>query len=89
MRNETMSRGRILLVGTVCLLTFIIARAGYGCAVCFGDKDSPMTHGMNAGIFVLLGFIGVVLAAFATFFIYLWWRARNPILETLTLEPTK
>lgn len=73
----------------ICLLGALIAQAGYACPACFGDKDSPMTHGMNAGIFVLLGFIGVVLASFAAFFVYLWWRARHPILGTLELEPNR
>lgn len=69
----------------VCLLCLLVAQAGYGCATCFGDKDSPMTHGMNAGIFVLFGFIGLTLAAFAAFFVYLWWRAKNPVFQTMEL----
>jgi hypothetical protein len=44
-----------------------------------------MTHGMNAGIFVLFGFIGLTLAAFAAFFVYLWWRAKNPVFQTMEL----
>ena len=78
-----------LFQGLACLVCATIAQAGYGCAACFGDKDSPMTHGMNAGIFVLLGFIGLLLASFAAFFVYLWWRAKHPILEAMKLEPNR
>ena len=46
------------------------------CPVCFGASDSPMAQGVNMGIYVLLGITSGVLAAFATFFIYLIRRAR-------------
>jgi hypothetical protein len=45
------------------------------CPVCFGQNDSPMAWGTNAGIFFMLGVTGAVLAAFAAFFIYLMRRA--------------
>ena len=63
--------------------------AARACAVCFGNQDSPMTHGLNAGILFLLGVMGMVLASFAAFFVYLWWRSRHPLLETAALEPTQ
>jgi len=47
------------------------------CAACFGKSDSPMAHGMNAGILVLLGVIGTVLCAAATFFVFLARRAAT------------
>jgi hypothetical protein len=46
------------------------------CPVCFGQNDSPLASGVNMGIFVMLGVTGVVLAGFASFFIYLMRRAR-------------
>lgn len=49
------------------------------CATCFGDPDSPLTKGMNVGILVLLGFTVVVLAAFATLFLY--WARRHRLNE--------
>jgi hypothetical protein len=51
-------------------------RAALACPVCFGQSDAPMAQGVNMGIFFLLGVVGVVLAAFAAFFIYLARRAR-------------
>jgi hypothetical protein len=59
---------------TACLLA--APRAALACPVCFGQNDSPLAKGVNMGIFMMLGIVGVVLAAFATFFVYLMRRAR-------------
>jgi len=47
------------------------------CAVCFGAADSPQFKAMQIGILVLLGVTGAMLAAFATFFLYLRRRIRE------------
>lgn len=47
------------------------------CATCFGQSDSPMAKGMNAGIFMLLCCIMAVLAAIAVFFFYILRRASR------------
>jgi hypothetical protein len=31
------------------------------CAVCYGNPESPMTHGMNMGVLTLMGFISFIL----------------------------
>jgi hypothetical protein len=46
-------------------------RAILACPVCFGQSDSPLASGINSGIFVMLGLIGVLWVAFACFFIHL------------------
>ena len=46
------------------------------CSVCFGQSDSPLAKGTNMGIFFMLGVTGVMLAAFASFFVYLIRRKR-------------
>lgn len=48
-----------------------------GCAACFGQSDSPLAHGMNAGIFTLLAVIGVMLTMVASFFVFITRRARQ------------
>jgi len=53
-----------------------VPRAALACPVCFGQSDSPLALGINYGILAMLGFIGSVLVAFASFFIYLVRRAR-------------
>jgi hypothetical protein len=45
------------------------------CAACYGQSDSPMAHGMNAGIFALLGVISAVLCGAGAFFVVLARRA--------------
>jgi hypothetical protein len=57
-----------LLVLAVVILAAPSARA---CAACFGQSDGPMARGMNAGIFTLLGVIGIVLCGFFALMIYL------------------
>lgn len=61
----------------VALLIVGAPRAAFACPVCFGQTDSPLAWAVNMGVFVMLGFVGVVLSAFAAFFIYLARRARR------------
>lgn len=56
------------------------------CSVCFGNPESGMTQGMRAGIWVLLGVTGVVLAGFVVFIVYLVRRARMFEPSTMGLE---
>lgn len=41
------------------------------CATCHGQSDSPLAHGMNAGIFTLMGVILTVLTGIALFFVHI------------------
>jgi len=52
-------------------------RAALACPVCFGQSDSPMAAATNAGIWMMLGVVAVMLAAFASFFIYLSRRMKR------------
>ena len=63
-------------VSLLVALILAVPRAALACPVCFGQSDSPMAQGVNMGIFFLLGVIGVVLAGFAAFIVYLARRAR-------------
>lgn len=45
------------------------------CAACYGKSDSNMAKSLNAGIFCLMGVVGVVLAGAASFFVFLSRRA--------------
>ena len=72
---------RILLLVAVALVAF--TGSSTACSVCFGDPESPMTKGMAAGILVLLGFIGTVLAGISAFFIYV---IRRPEARDLELD---
>jgi uncharacterized membrane protein len=65
--------GRALLVA----LVLAVPRVALACPVCFGQSDSPMAQGVNMGIYFLLAVVAGVLAAFASFFIYLARRAKT------------
>jgi len=64
-----MSRaGTILLLA--CLVASLSGSQVFACATCYGASDSPMAQGMNMGILVLLGFIGMVLTGVVAFFVH-------------------
>jgi hypothetical protein len=74
-----MRRSRILHTAGafgIAFLTSIPATAS-ACAACFGQSDSPMAKGMNAGVFALLAVITSVLIAIALFFAYILRRAAR------------
>lgn len=47
----------------------------FACAACYGQSSDPLAHGMNWGIFTLLGIVALMLSAIATFFFVLMRRA--------------
>ena len=49
----------------------------FPCSVCYGNPESPMSHGMNMGVLTLLGFIGFVLCAVAYSIISISIRTKN------------
>lgn len=63
----------LILIGTFCAFGSKL----HACATCFGQSDSDMAKGMNAGIFVLLAFVALFWAAFGSFFFFIVKRARE------------
>jgi hypothetical protein len=60
------------------LLVFASTSSVWACAACAGGKtDSELAQGMNAGIFTLLGVVGLVLGGAATFGFYIVRRAAR------------
>ena len=59
------------------LLTFLIAQPALPCSVCAGDPNSTMVQGVQAGVLVLLGVVGVVLGGVATLLLFWVRRAAN------------
>lgn len=57
------------------LIALAAVPSAFACATCYGASDSPLAQGMNWGIMVLLGFIGTVLLAISSFFVYIVRRA--------------
>ena len=65
---------------TSILITFIPGYV-FQCAVCYGNPESPMTHGMNMGVLTLLGFISFVLLIIAYSIITLSIRKKTMLLK--------
>ena len=63
-----------VLVGMAALLD---AQSSQACSVCYGDPNSGMVQGAKAGVLVLLGVAGVVLAGLASVLIFWMRRAAN------------
>ena len=57
-------------------LFFGLNHNAHAYATCYGESDSPMAEGMNAGIFVLLAIVGCTLAAIAGFFVFIMHRTK-------------
>jgi beta-lactamase regulating signal transducer with metallopeptidase domain len=86
-----MKAKRFLLLFAGLIFLARVNGVALGCAACFGQSDSPMAHGMNAGIYALLGVVGTVLCATATFFVFLARRsaAVAKLEESSTEESSK
>ena len=60
-----------------CLVLLLSAQPALACSVCYGDPNSEMTKGAQAGVLVLLGVVGVVLTGLASLLIFWMRRAAN------------
>ena len=69
-------KGKRLTQVVVTLLLLAAPRVAQACPVCFGENDSPLTSAMRVGVIFMLVIVAGVLAAFASFFIYLMRRAK-------------
>jgi hypothetical protein len=58
------------------------------CAACFGQSDSDMAKGLNAGIFLLFGIVACVLGGFVALFIYMARRSArvHALADALAVE---
>lgn len=65
---------RLIPIFVILLTTPALARA---CTVCFGDPNSPLTTSVGWGIWVMIGFIGVVLALFGLLFLNIRRRMKR------------
>ena len=61
----------------IAVLALAAPRVALACPVCFGQSDAPMAVATNAGIWLMLGVVFVMLSGFAFFFIYLSRRMKR------------
>ena len=59
------------------LIIILLSSVVLPCAVCYGNPESPMSHGMNMGVLTLLGFIGFILCAVAYSIVSISIRTKN------------
>ena len=69
---------RLLVPAAVFALAQLPSTAA-ACAVCMGDPNSKIGGASNAAVFLLLGFIGTVLALLVAFGVTLMKRANAPL----------
>jgi hypothetical protein len=58
----------------------------FACATCYGKSDAPLAHGMNWGIFTLLGIVVLMLSSIATFFVFIIRREAALQAKKMTEE---
>ena len=76
-RKRLVNMAPAILIG---LAPLLIAQPALACSVCFGgDPSSSMNQGVQAGMLVLLGVVGVVLTGLAS--LLLFWMRRAAHLE--------
>ena len=59
------------------ILIALIPGYVFPCAVCYGNPESPMTHGMNMGVLTLMGFIGFILCIIVYSIISISIKTKN------------
>ena len=74
------------ILGVAAAMLLALPRPSVACPVCFGDPSSPMAIGASWGILLLLGVTLGMLAAFASFFLYLVKRSRTALGERIDLS---
>ncbi len=75
-----MTRTRLVIMPLAILIglaTLLSAQPALACSVCFGDPGSSMNQGVQAGMLVLLGVVGVVLTGLASLLLFWVRRAAN------------
>ncbi len=85
-----MSRNRLAsmsLAILACLVALLSAQPVLACSVCYGDPNSAMSQGAQAGVLVLLGVVGTVLTGLASLLIF--WMRRAAHLEAQAVAVDK
>jgi hypothetical protein len=62
----------------VTAVLFCVPTAANACSACMGDVNSKTAGAINAAMFLMIGFIGAMLASLGAFAFYLSRRAAAP-----------
>ena len=62
---------------TALVLFGLAAQPAFACAVCYGEPDAPMSHGLTWAIVALCSVVGVVLSGVVVFFVHIGRRSSQ------------
>lgn len=79
------TRAYAAMIALALAVWLALPRVAAACATCFGDPDSPMVHGMNNAILLLLGCVGLVYVGIGKVFWELRKRAKRTARPELRL----
>lgn len=65
-------------IALLAVLTAALPQTSQACAVCMGASDSAVAPAINAAIFLMLGFVGIMLGGAGGFAFYLFRRGKLP-----------
>jgi uncharacterized membrane protein YphA (DoxX/SURF4 family) len=81
-----LARVRPLLAAAATAAWLALPQMAAACATCYGEPNSPMTHGMNNAILTLIGVVGLVYVGIGKVFLDFRRRARK-LSEKATARP--
>lgn len=67
----------IVALGAVALTQFPLTAAA--CSVCMGDPGTRSAGAINAAIFIMLGFVALILGSVGAFAFTLYRRSKTPV----------
>jgi hypothetical protein len=78
-RDEEERRRRNVIKGLAVMagVWLLASQDASACTVCYGEAEGPMVSAARLGVYLLFGLTFLIQGAFASFFIYLWRRARK------------
>ena len=76
-RRGARRRAALPAAGAAWLLSVLAAPPAAACAVCFGAAEPAAMQGLQAGILLLLGMVGLVFAGMGAFLIAARRRVRR------------
>ena len=74
-----MKRSRYLLAAFLAAILAHLPVAAQACSVCMGNASSKTAGAMNGAIFLMLGFVALMLTSVGGFILYLLRRASAPL----------
>ena len=75
-----------LKLSNILVVFILILPSSYGCAVCFGAPNTPLTYAIGWAIWFLLGLVGAVFLSIFIFVGYLAYKAKQTRMNEALLK---